>query len=311
MERNLLEREISNVLDDNAAQLWERETAHITTPPPLQAGSKFHPDRLTSLKNNTVLTGFKQHVYIAHILHSAKKNLPFVPDQADADIRRWPDSNDLMFKSSENGKKKYHYVHIHIRMFEPMKSLLTTARENAAREGQDVKIFLRSGYRSASVQFRSWDTNFKDYYDRAVKAGGIHKNDFSATAASRLAHFIGGKLGAPGYSKHQHGRAIDFAVLENDIWHWPDTNDMSVKAWLKTWFWRWLDKNAHTFGFEPYTAEPWHWEYWGDKRSVKVTSTGQTTISTALAVLLLLSCPPPEYRAIHLVQGSKPIAYLG
>lgn len=260
---HLRERIFGSATAGNAAPSalnYEFEVDAATTLLPLNPASPFHSSRLSSDKDGA-LTDFKRKVYTAHVRRSADKNRPFVPDQTD--IQNWADKNDLTY-SIDNGKINYHLVNIHSRMIEPLKNLLTAARSDAARAGVDSKIYLRSGYRSATTQFQSWDNNFSKYYWRAVREGVIKKNDFSDGAAAALAQFIGGKLAAPGYSNHQHGRAIDFVVHEKDGWHQVDTDSDSVRDWRKTWFWNWLDKNAHTFGFKPYSAEPWHWEYWSD-----------------------------------------------
>jgi len=51
----------------------------------------------------------------------------------------------------------------------------------------------------------------------------------------------------PGFSKHEHGRAIDFAV-----------NGSTIKSTDSQAF-RWLSAHAPRYGFENLEGEPWHW----------------------------------------------------
>jgi hypothetical protein len=58
----------------------------------------------------------------------------------------------------------------------------------------------------------------------------------------------------PGSSAHQSGRAIDFYL--------GDKNSSANVARLRRLpAYQWLVQNAVCFGFYPYEAEPWHWEY--------------------------------------------------
>ncbi len=58
----------------------------------------------------------------------------------------------------------------------------------------------------------------------------------------------------PGGSAHQSGRAIDF-------WLGGKGGSENVAKLRKLPAYHWLVANAHKFGFYPYEAEPWHWEY--------------------------------------------------
>lgn len=58
----------------------------------------------------------------------------------------------------------------------------------------------------------------------------------------------------PGSSPHQSGRAMDLYL--------GGSNDSANVAKLRTLpAYRWLVGNARRFGFYPYEAEPWHWEF--------------------------------------------------
>ena len=58
----------------------------------------------------------------------------------------------------------------------------------------------------------------------------------------------------PGGSPHHTGRAIDFFLgARND--------SRNIPALRRTAAYHWLVCNASRFGFTPYGAEPWHWEF--------------------------------------------------
>lgn len=58
----------------------------------------------------------------------------------------------------------------------------------------------------------------------------------------------------PGSSAHQSGRALDLYVGS-------PISSRYVDAMRRQPAWHWLHVNAERFGFYPYEAEPWHWEY--------------------------------------------------
>ena len=90
-----------------------------------------------------------------------------------------------------------------------------------------------SGYRSIAHQ--------KVLFKRAVEKYGSEK------AATKW-------VAPPGRSAHHTGRAIDFYV--------GGSNSSANAAKQRTLApYRWLVCNALRFGFTPYAAEPWHWEF--------------------------------------------------
>jgi hypothetical protein len=58
----------------------------------------------------------------------------------------------------------------------------------------------------------------------------------------------------PGHSAHQTGRAIDFYLGGRN-------SSGQVAVLRQKPAYHWLVANARRFGFYPYEAEPWHWEY--------------------------------------------------
>jgi hypothetical protein len=58
----------------------------------------------------------------------------------------------------------------------------------------------------------------------------------------------------PGTSTHQTGRALD-------MWLGATNDSANVAKLRATRAYKWLVSNANRFGFYPYEAEPWHWEW--------------------------------------------------
>lgn len=250
-------------------QRFDFEWQDAETADPLSIQSPYHYSKFKQDRADNDFFQFKAKVYQAHVNWAASAGKPFVADQAAVNLKTWTNKEDLTY-SVKKGKKIYKGVTVHKRMEEPLKRLLEKAREDAKREGKDMNVYITNGYRSASTQFNSWDSNFKTYYDRAIREAGLKRGDYSSNAVINLSKFIRAKLGAPGYSNHQHGRAVDFFLLE---WNAPQrkklayqvsTRKANVDKWRTTWFWKWLVQHAADFGFCPYDKEPWHWEYWQD-----------------------------------------------
>ena len=83
--------------------------------------------------------------------------------------------------------------------------------------------------------------------------GGLAGQD----AADYLAGVVRTKIATPGWSRHQHGVAVDFSPPEKDL----KIKFESIKGWTKTWLFKWLsDDHAEKHGMQNYPAEPWHWE---------------------------------------------------
>jgi LAS superfamily LD-carboxypeptidase LdcB len=58
-------------------------------------------------------------------------------------------------------------------------------------------------------------------------------------------------------SPHFNGRALDLFVGGDPVS--TENNNRLLQTQTKAY--RWLVKNAESFGFYPYFYEPWHWEY--------------------------------------------------
>jgi LAS superfamily LD-carboxypeptidase LdcB len=103
-----------------------------------------------------------------------------------------------------------------------------------ADTGDAVRLRILSGYRSSARQ--------AELFRRAVAQYG------SEAAARRW-------VAPPGSSAHQSGRALDLDIDGGSL------SSRRVDAMRAAAAWQWLDVNARAFGFYPYSAEPWHWEY--------------------------------------------------
>ena len=90
-----------------------------------------------------------------------------------------------------------------------------------------------SGYRTLAEQQASWE--------RALKKYG------SPEAARQW-------VAPPGGSPHHSGRAVD-------LWLGLSNASENVAELRRTPAYQWLARHAACFGFYPYDAEPWHWEY--------------------------------------------------
>lgn len=62
------------------------------------------------------------------------------------------------------------------------------------------------------------------------------------------------RVAPPGHSTHATGRAVDLWLGKTVAWE-------NVAELRKTPAYAWLEAHAGDYGFHPYEAEPWHWEY--------------------------------------------------
>src|SRR5262249_51307307 len=109
-------------------------------------------------------------------------------------------------------------------------------RLKAAAEADGIPanlLTIVSAYRSVASQRALWEAALRKYG--------------SPQAARRW-------VAPPGGSAHHTGRAIDFFLG-------GPNNSENVAQLRRTAAYRWLVCNAARFGFYPYAAEPWHWEY--------------------------------------------------
>lgn len=137
-----------------------------------------------------------------------------------------PAPSDLVTADGPSGQK----VQLHHLAAKFWGQLVDAARA----DGHATPLLLPvSGYRSSATQ--------KVLFDQAVARYGSEEEARKWVAK-------------PGGSAHQSGRAVD-------CWLGTANDSGNVGVQRTTAVWQWLVANATRFGFYPYDAEPWHWEY--------------------------------------------------
>ena len=140
--------------------------------------------------------------------------------------KRAPAPGDVVTVTGVGGKR----IQLHQLAAQAWQALVNAARGDGIA---DPLLLPVSGYRSPEHQARLWQEALERYG--------------SAEEARRW-------VAPPGSSAHQSGRAIDF--------HLGGRNSSANVGTLRSLpAYRWLAANATRFGFYPYSAEPWHWEY--------------------------------------------------
>ena len=128
-----------------------------------------------------------------------------------------------------------------------------------------VRITAQSGYRGSEHQRRLWCSYFPRYYNETITARQrLPEGPHSPAAVTYMLenYRLPDRIAAPGFSNHQAGVAIDFKqILRGKARIQNSTHPAAIAQWRETWFFQWLQANAARFGFQPYTREPWHWEY--------------------------------------------------
>lgn len=230
------------------------------------------PERLTRGKLSAQDYAFKQEVYRRHVARGLKSGRPRVFDLPPSALAPVPGTQTLMRRGAAAALGR----------------LLAAARRDLAADadapGQDAEtagrreraqrvesLALNNAYRSASTQFGIWDRNYAGYVDatraaRSACPGG----EFGPAAADLLREYVGVRVAAPGFSNHQGGTAVDFALRLKPTPEVPIAAGLGPSAaqtdpWKESWFWRWLNRRADEFGFIAYLPEPWHWEFAPDR----------------------------------------------
>ncbi len=109
-------------------------------------------------------------------------------------------------------------------------ALISAARMDGIAE---PLLLPSSGYRSDQRQAKAWAKALKKYGTKELARKWV---------------------APPGNSAHRTGRAID-------CWLGLRNGSENVTKLRRQPAYQWLVKNASRFGFYPYSAEPWHWEY--------------------------------------------------
>jgi hypothetical protein len=225
---------------------YSEQEVIATVPPP---ASKLAWENATDEQRE-----FKRRVYQRHVARSDAKRR-FVPSVPRSELDNVEYGQQMRKPAAASC----------VRMLARARVMLASEKAQGKVAALKVKDFgARSGYRSVEKQFNGWQSAFGTYYrdtqeQRAALPGGSH----GAAAVKFLAVYTGKRIGAPGYSLHNSGLAMDFFTREGTLSLGPNTSPKSVAAWKGTWLFDWLSRNASTYHFFQNTNinEPWHWEY--------------------------------------------------
>lgn len=111
--------------------------------------------------------------------------------------------------------------------------------DQACQDDIGQEILVASGWRRH--RWKSWE----HYTDYVVKKYGSLREGRKWLAYN---------------SPHETGLALD--IGSGGLWPTKKTRAKQRKTRLH----KWLVEHAHEFGWTPYKAEPWHWEYHIDQR---------------------------------------------
>jgi hypothetical protein len=160
----------------------------------------------------------------------------------------------------------------------PRKGRVTEARKVRA-------IGIGSGYRSMETELGNWQTAFNTAYsktrkERSDRDGGEHGKEAKELMVGRLYE----AKAIPGYSQHTKGLGADFTTTEagyntkkkkHEEYHFTSSGEQA-SSWPHTWLYNWLLVHAKTYGFQPYSKEPWHWNYKNTKKPTPARSSDAT-----------------------------------
>lgn len=219
------------------------------------------PEKLSREGLSEEAYAFKQEVYRRHVERGTKSGRTRIFDLPPEQLAPIPGTDILMRKDAAQALGKL-LAAARADLAHDLKVLKgdKATEDRRARALRVKELGVNNAYRSASRQFGIWDRNFLKYYKatadkRALCEGGPHGDK----AADLLREYIGIRVAAPGFSNHQGGIAVDFALHLKDDNLGPSTAQSN--AWKESWFWQWLKKRAGEFGFVEYEPEEWHWEY--------------------------------------------------
>jgi D-alanyl-D-alanine dipeptidase len=130
----------------------------------------------------------------------------------------------------ESSRRPGGYAEVHREAAEAYRKMVEAARE----DGIKPPFFdITSGYRDQKKQQVAWENALKKYGDPEIADDWVAR---------------------PGQSRHQTGKALD-------LWLGSKNDSENVTKQQETEAYKWLQENARSFGFIPYTKEPWHWRY--------------------------------------------------
>ncbi len=229
------------------------------------------PERLTQGSLSAEEYAFKQKVYRLHVARGVNSGRPRLYDLPPSALATVPGTTTVMRRDAAAALGKLlAAARADLASDQAATGSDAETTDRRARAGRVEALALNNAYRSASTQFSIWDRNFAGYLaatraQRLALPGG----EFGDAAAALLRDYVGVRVAAPGFSNHQGGIAVDFALRLKPT----PTGEASglgpstaqADPWKESWFWRWLGRRAGEFGFVAYLPEPWHWEYLPDR----------------------------------------------
>lgn len=203
-------------------------------------------------------TKFKQQVYEAQ-LANAKQTRPFSPGKPASSLG------------------EVEGIKIDRKAVQPLREMLEAARKDLAAEQAAGNPLAKGatkigggGYRSLEQELPLWEQNFAEVYNDTQQAREATGDEHGAAARKLVVDLMKNRKAIPGFSKHTLGEAVDFTTTQSGRPLGAQSGD--IAAWKKSWFYKWLKKNAKDFGFEELKPvmvdgklkeEPWHWNYKG------------------------------------------------
>lgn len=220
------------------------------------------PEKLSRDGLSDEVYAFKQEVYRRHVARGVNAGRTRIYDLPQKDLALIPGTDILMRKDAAQALGKL----MKAARQDLMRDLAApkgdkTVELRRARALRVKDLGINNAYRSASRQFGIWDRNFLKYYEATSKERGqCEGGPLGDKAADLLREYIGIRVAAPGFSNHQGGIAVDFALHLKEA----DTLGPSMAqgdSWKESWLWHWLKERAGEWGFVEYEPEEWHWEY--------------------------------------------------
>jgi LAS superfamily LD-carboxypeptidase LdcB len=232
-------------------------TSKLRQPPP---GSALLTAELVESKRRSDAAepvAFREAVLAAHIARSQRRKGPAQPDLQPSDLAVVLGTKVRMAAAAAAKAGE---------LLQAANRAIADAQSGSRTDvGAIVRVTALSGYRNSEHQALLWRAYFTRYYDQTDRArqrlaGGPHSPE--AVRYMLDVYKIPWRIAAPGYSNHQAGIAIDFRQMLKGTDRIRNSTDRAeIERWRTTWFFHWLQQNAAQFGFQPYIAEPWHWEY--------------------------------------------------
>jgi hypothetical protein len=195
-------------------------------------------------------TRFRREVYASQ-LERARKTKEFFPGLPPAELDTVEDSHRMHVDAAGDARS----------LFAAARAELASDRAAGDAAALTVSsIGIGSAYRDPERDFSAWKNAFNTHYNATADTrAGLEGGAFGPAAVSLLVKRMVKKKAVPGFSNHTKGLAIDFRTKQGK-WTFGASSAQSA-GWVNTWLYRWLAANAATYNFQPYSAEPWHWDH--------------------------------------------------